>query len=252
MRADDISWPFPPPDWSFASRGLQVWAVALDVTQAALAEFHATLAPVERERAGRFRFERHRNRFVVGRGVLRAILSRYLQTEPGTIEFCYGPNGKPLLMHGSQEGGLLFNLAHSEGLALIAVTRAGQIGVDVERIRPVHDADELVTRFFCPREIAAFHNLPEAQKPIAFFNLWTRKEAWLKATGEGIGYSLNRVEVSFLPGEAARLLSLPEGPHAAVQWTLHHLAPAPSFAAALAVPAADNPLACWRWPENCK
>jgi 4'-phosphopantetheinyl transferase len=217
-----------------------------------LAKFHATLAPVERERAARFRFERDRNRFMVGRGALREILGHYLQIDPIKVEFIYGPHGKPLLADNGREGGWQFNLAHSDALALVGVTCAGNIGVDIERIRPVNDVDELVARFFCPREIAAFHALPEEQKPIAFFNLWTRKEAWLKATGEGIGHSLNRVEVAFLPGEAARLLSLPEGPHAGDYWTLHQLDPAPGFAAALAVRAADRTLACWRWPENCQ
>ena len=193
------------------------------------------LAPAERERAARFHFPRDRNRFIAGRGALRQILGRYLQTDPIKLQFTYGPHGKPALAQGAEESGLQFNLAHSGGLALLAVTRSGKIGVDLERVRALKDAEGLVTRFFCPREIAAFQGLPEDQKPAAFFNLWTRKEAWLKAIGEGIGHSLNRVEVSFLPGEPARLLTLPEGPHAAARWNLRDLAPAPGFAAALAI-----------------
>jgi len=210
LLTGDIHWPLPPPDWAPAATETHVWAVPLDVAPAALAEFHDTLAPVERERAASFHFPLDRNRFVVGRGTLRQVLAHYLQIDPSQVEFSYGPYGKPLLMDNGRESDLHFNLAHSGGLALLAVTRAGKIGVDLERVRPLDDAQELVTRFFCPREIAAFQTLPEDQKPAAFFNLWTRKEAWLKATGEGIAHSLNRVEVSFLPGEPARLLHLPE------------------------------------------
>ena len=277
--AEEILWPFPPPDWSSAISATHIWAIPLDLNPAAVEEFHATLAPAERERAARFHFSRDRDRFVVGRGALRHILGRCLQTAPTKLRFTYGPHGKPSLEHGAEESGLQFNLAHSDGLALLAVTRAAQIGVDLERVRPLKDADGLVTRFFFPREITTFQSLPEDQKPAAFFNLWTRKEAWLKAIGEGIGYSLNLVEVSFLPGEPARLLALPEAPHAnssggtssigtlstaslnlpelpdapqaATHWNLHDLTPAPGFAAALAIPRADTRLQCWRWPNIC-
>jgi 4'-phosphopantetheinyl transferase len=247
-----IIWPLPPPNWASMAPATHVWAVALDATPEALAKLALTLAPAERERAARFRFERDQNRFTVGRGVLRAILSCYLQTEPGELEFSYGSRGKPFLVKHGDGGGLQFNLAHSDGLALIAVTPANCVGVDIERIRPLHDADALVARFFCPSEIADFRNSPAEQKPFAFFNLWTRKEAWLKATGDGIGDLLNRVQVSFLPGEPARLVNLPEGGQASASWTLRHLDVARDFTAALAIPASDIPIYCWRWPEECQ
>src|SRR5262249_48669543 len=123
-----------------------------------------------------------------------------------------------------------------EDLALIAITRLGAIGVDVEQIRPVADAGELVERFFSPRENILFTALPDNQKNAAFFNLWTRKEAWLKATGEGIAHSLNRVEVTFLPGEPAQLLALPEKPGLISDWTLRALTPASGFVSAVALP----------------
>jgi 4'-phosphopantetheinyl transferase len=248
--AEEISWPFPPEDWFSAAAGTQVWAIPLDADPPRLAEFDATLAPIERERAARFHFLRDRNRFIAGRGGLRQILGRYLQVHPIKLHFNYGPHGKPSVAHPDGLNNLQFNLAHSEGLALLAVTRSGKVGIDLERIRPLNDAEGLVTRFFCPREISAFQALPDTEKPAAFFNLWTRKEAWLKAIGEGIGHSLNLVEVSFLPGQPAHLLSLPEGPETAAQWNLRDLAPAPGFAAALAIHGLDRPLQCWRWPET--
>ncbi|MGO8698131.1 MAG: 4'-phosphopantetheinyl transferase family protein [Limisphaerales bacterium] len=133
---------------------------------------------------------------------------------------------------------------------MLAITRADAIGIDVERIRPLIEADHLVARFFSARENAVFHDLPPAQKPVAFFNLWTRKEAWLKATGQGIGDLLHAVEVSFLPGEPARFLSLPEDAQATASWILHELEPPSGFVAALAISAQTTSLRCCCWDEK--
>jgi 4'-phosphopantetheinyl transferase len=199
------------------------------------------------ERAARFRFEQGRNRFVAARGFLRTLLSRYVPAEPAELEFVYGPFGKPSLAGNLTESGLNFNLAHSDNLALLAVTRIGAIGVDVERIEELRDSDALVAQFFSATERAAFHRLPREQKPPAFFNLWTRKEAWLKATGQGIGHLLNAVEVSFLPGEAARFLRLPGERQSPASWILHPLAPRVGFVGAMAI-SARNALFCgYHW-----
>jgi 4'-phosphopantetheinyl transferase len=255
MTRPELCWPSSPPSWSLNpprpgrdSRSVEVhvWAAPLEVTPQALEELTATLCPLERERAALFRFERDRNRFTAGRGQLRTILGRYLQTKPQAIEFAYGEHGKPFVA-GLAGSGLHFNLAHSQDLALLAVTRVAPVGVDVEHIRLPEDADQLVARFFSPRESATFQRLTREHKPAAFFNLWTRKEAWLKATGEGIGSRLDQVEVSFLPGEPARLLSLSSAAQSPATWTLHELAPAPGFAAALAVATEEVTLRCWRW-----
>jgi 4'-phosphopantetheinyl transferase len=204
-----------------------------------------TLSYAERDRASRFRFDQHRNRFIVGRGWLRATLGCYLQTEPGALDFRYGAHGKPALAGAFDKAGWHFNLAHSGPLALLAVTRLGEVGVDIEEVRPMPDAEDLVNRFFSGREATLFRNLPEHQKSEAFFNLWTRKEAWLKATGEGIGRSLHLVEVSFLPGEPAQFLKLPEALPAEPVWNLRELAPAPGFVAAVALAVEAPVLRCW-------
>jgi len=129
----------------------------------------------------------------------------------------------------------------------------GPLGLDVEGIRTVKDVAELVQRFFSARENSLFQELSPEQKNIAFFNLWTRKEAWLKATGQGISQNLNRVEVSFLPGESARLLALPEAFHSPNNtWSLHELVPAPGFVGALAICAEKLRISCrqWRYEES--
>jgi len=240
----------PPAGWRLSPADVHVWTISLDVASAVLDAFAAILSSSELERAQQFRSGQPRNRFIAGRAQMRTLLSRYLQTEPAKLEFGYGSGGKPFLSGAFAENGLNFNLTHSDNLALLAVTRAGMIGADIERIRPLTDADRLVDRFFSERESAAFHKLPAEQKPVAFFNLWTRKEAWLKATGAGIGHLLNAVEPSFLPGEAVRFISLPVDAQPMAPWMLHDLQPAPDFIAAMAVRAEVKLRRCCCWNQE--
>jgi 4'-phosphopantetheinyl transferase len=236
MAPNDILWPIPPSQHALAARDVHVWAAHLDIRLEALAHFAAFLCDEEQERAARFRFEKHHNRFIAARGILRSLLATYLDCAPDELQFEYGPNGKPALSGQFARSGLSFNLAHSEDLALIAMSHLGPLGVDLEHIRPISDTDKLVERFFSSRENALFGALPDEQKNTAFFNLWTRKEAWLKATGEGIAHSLNRVEVTFLPDEPAQFLALPEKPGLKSDWVLQELTPATGFVGAVALP----------------
>jgi 4'-phosphopantetheinyl transferase len=241
--------PCPTIDWRLGPADVHVWAAALDVVPAVL-DVEGILSSAELERARRFRFDQPRNRFIAGRSLLRRLLGRYLQTDPAKLEFGQGACGKPFLAGAFADNRLNFNLAHSEDLAVLAMTRAGVIGVDVERIRPLSNADHLVARFFSARESAAFQNLPPEQKPVAFFNLWTRKEAWLKATGQGIGHLLKDVEASFLPGNPVRFLRLPGNEQATARWILHALEPAPGFVAALAISTQATPLRYYYWDKK--
>jgi len=253
-----IQWPQPPGNWALEEREVQVWAAPLEATAEGLDKFARTLAPEEHERAGRFLFDRDRERFVVGRGLLRAILGRYLGAEPAEIALAYGPHGKPTLDGAFAGNRLAFNVAHSAGLAVVAVARDCVLGVDVERVRDLGNAAEMADRFFSPRESAELRALPDDQRPAAFIHLWTRKEAFLKATGRGIAEGLEIIEVSFLPEEPARLISVPEtAEHLA--WELHDLKPAAGFGAALALgevlrdgahEAGKREIKCWRWVEE--
>lgn len=247
MAEIKFAWLPPPAGWQLAADEVHVWAIALDKLPAQVAAFGATLSNGEQARAKRFHFERDQNRFTVGRGFMRSLLGRYLLLAPTQVELTYSDRGKPSLSSGAGPSPLHFNLAHSGGLALLAVTRLGRIGVDVEHMRSLKDADGIAERFFSTRESAGLQELSATQKSAAFFNLWTRKEAWLKATGQGISEALNRVEVSFLPGEPARLLSVFDDPEAAKCWYVAHLAPAPGFVGALAVEAREVALHCWQW-----
>jgi 4'-phosphopantetheinyl transferase len=254
MPPQQLNWPQPSPNWPPHGRehhahslDVQVWETSLDLPPGTIQMLEPVVAPSELDRASRFHFARDRNRFIAGRGFMRMVLGNYLGAKPGALEFIYNRRGKPALGGDHSAAGLHFNLSHSEDLALLAISPAGAIGVDVEHVRPMEEVDVLVKRFFSPGEIAAFQTVPAREKFPAFFRLWTRKEAFLKATGEGIAHLLDQVEVSFLPDEPARLLNLPQQLGRAGDWQLHDLAPAAGFAAALAVPVGTAAPVCQSW-----
>jgi 4'-phosphopantetheinyl transferase len=209
-------------------------------------ELAGILAPDERERAERFHFERLRWRFVVGRGVLRIILAGYLGTAPAGVRIAYGLRGKPRLADGHGDA-LRFNLAHSGGLALYAVTRGRELGVDLEEVRPLEDAEAIAARYFSAGEAAALGALPHADRLAGFFRCWTRKEAYVKARGEGLAIPLHQFDVSVAPDEPARLLGSRREPGDADRWSLVGLSPAPGYAGALAIEGRGWSLSCWQW-----
>ena len=156
----------------------------------------------------RFHFKRHRRRSIVCRGILRELIGAYLQKDPSSLRFRYEPKGKPVLDEKSGEG-LRFNLSHSEGIALLALTRRRKIGVDVEFLRPISDAKQIAERFFSPHERADLQSVTPQDQTVAFFNCWTRKKPYLKARGEGISRGLDQFCVSLVPGKPAGLMSGP-------------------------------------------
>jgi 4'-phosphopantetheinyl transferase len=211
-----------------ASRQVQLWRLRLPVSAARLAEFAAQLSGDERERAGRFRFARDRERFVGARGMLRILVGQYLSLPPGEVEFEYGANGKPAVARASQ---LQFNLAHSEDYAIFAFCGDARIGVDIEHERGLADPEALASRFFSTEECADLMGLPKAQRAAAFFSGWTRKEAYVKAIGTGLALPLDSFRVSLLPDAAPELLTTPEGRC----WTLFDLHPARKYRGAIAI-----------------
>lgn len=243
-----LLWEDAPEHGVLRPSEVQVWAVELDRPENDPSIFEAVLSSDERERAGCYHFDLHRRRFIRGRAALRLLLGEYLGFRPEKLQFSYGSNGKPFLA-GAAANKLWFNVAHSDSLALIAFAEFAEVGVDVEFVRRLPDFDDLVNRFFSQRESACFGRLQDESKSVAFFNLWTRKEALLKATGDGICNALNRVEVTFLPHEPARLLALPDNQETC-NWTLCELAPAEGYAAAFAIERRDLQLKCWRFTPD--
>jgi len=206
-----------------------------------------TLAPDELRRADRYRFERDRRRFIVARGVLRAILSRYTGVEPGQLRFRYGAQGKPQLVGETGREALRFNLSHAHELVLFAVARGRAIGVDLEYVRRDLADLELAERFFSPTEVAVLRALPAYARCRAFFNCWTRKEAYIKAKGGGLSIPLDQFDVTLGPGKAAALVEARWDAEEASRWSLHGMDPAPGYVAALAVQGRAWELAFWRW-----
>ncbi len=226
-----IEWKLSPEKIKLSPQQVHVWRVGLDRNSEEIHQFRAMLSQDERKRADRFHFEPDRNRFIVGRGRLRSLLADYLQVAPEGIEFQYSAKGKPMLANIEQN--LHFNLSHSGGLALYAIA-SEPVGIDLEQIRSLSDAEQLAKRFFMPAEAEAIAALPMAQKQAAFLNAWTRKEAYLKATGDGLA-GLDEVEVSLIPGMPATLLRIKGNSELASQWFISELHPHPDYVAAVAI-----------------
>jgi 4'-phosphopantetheinyl transferase len=216
-----------------------------------------TLSEDERARSARFHFERDRVRFVVARGALRNILGHYLNVPPGSLRFGYGAHGKPSLLpefvmgsSGLAAGKLEFNVSHSHTLALVAVAQGRALGVDIERLRADASERQLAERFFSAQEVSALCALPDAQQPRAFFDCWTRKEAYIKARGEGLSFPLAEFDVSLQPGMPATLLCVRGDALEAGRWSLRTLDVGPGYAAALAVEGSDWRLRDWQWEPD--
>src|SRR5262249_5035395 len=207
------------------------------------------LSDDERERAERMRSPHVRSDLIHSRATLRALLGRYLRCEPRRIRFLYGPQGKPELADCPGAGPLHFNVSHSHGVALFAVTARRPVGVAGEHPRPFATDLGLAERYFSPLELLALRALEGDRRRLAFFHTWTRKEAFLKATGRGISFGLERVEVTILPDESARVLRLDGDEGKASRWSLRSLEPLPGYVGALALEDRDYRLACWHRPE---
>jgi 4'-phosphopantetheinyl transferase len=214
---------------------VHVWSAELDAPQWPVARFEPTLSTGELQRAGRYRFAVDRRRFVVRRALLRLLLSRETGADPPALEFCQGPAGKPELAPSSCAAGLHFNLSHTRGLALFAVARGPRVGVDVEALRPLADLEAIARTFLSAWEQAALRALPADVRNQAFFVAWTRKEALLKATGEGLTLSPERIEVTVAPHEPALLRAIEEDLDAAARWTLRTLPVGRTHAGTVAV-----------------
>jgi 4'-phosphopantetheinyl transferase len=175
---------------------------------------------------------------------LRSILAHYLDCQPAQVRFVYAAHGKPMLAGATD---LRFNLTHSHGLALLAVTRGREIGVDVEHIRDDIDREPLAERFFSPVEVAALRSLAVELRREAFYRCWTRKEAFIKAVGKGLALPLDRFDVTLGPDEPAALLATHYDPSEAMRWSMHNLTPGKGFAGALTVEGHSWRLWCGHW-----
>ena len=227
---------------------VHIWRIVLEVSNLLLSHLREILADDEQQRAERFYFEKDRRHFTAARGALRTILAGYLALRPHGVRFAYSNYGKPRLADEDNESDLRFNLTHSHGLALLAVTRGREIGVDVEHLRDMErDGELLAERFFSPREVAVLRSLPPQLRREAFFHCWTRKEAYIKANGKGLSLPLDQFDVSLHPDEPAALLATPHDPQEAQRWSLRGLFPGEEYVGALAVEGHSWRLWCGEW-----
>jgi len=214
---------------------VHIWRAALDATAASTPPLVDLLTADEVQRAARYRFGRDRARFIATRGRLRTLLGRYLAIEQVQIALTHGPSGKPEVATRCARGRLHFNVSRSDDVALFAFVLDRQVGVDVERVQPDIAAETLAEHFFSPAEAAVLRGLPLASQAQAFFNGWTRKEAYVKATGRGMGDGFGDFSVSLRPDEPAALCPARPGSEDVARWSLCALDPAPGYAAALVV-----------------
>jgi 4'-phosphopantetheinyl transferase len=244
----------PHPDWqptaevpALTAEVVHVWRISLEVVETTLARLRESLADDECRRADRFHFEKDRRHFTAGRGALRSLLAGYLRLRPEDVRFSYTSYGKPLLADEHRASGVRFNLAHSHGLALLAVTLGREVGVDLEHVRGNIEGEQLAERFFSPCEIADLFALPPELRREAFFRCWTRKEAYIKANGQGLSLPLDQFDVTLRPGEPAALVATRPDPDEGRRWSMRGLAPGEGFVGALAVEGHTWRLWCGHW-----
>jgi 4'-phosphopantetheinyl transferase len=221
-------------DFTLLDHEVHVWCASLQQPATVVDQLMPLLSVDEKDRVLRYRFEHLKKSFIVARGVLRILLSRYLHLQPAQVEFTYLREGKPQLSENHAQK-VFFNLSHSYELVLYAFNSIRNVGIDIEHIRPMDDLELIAERNFSSREIAELKKLSPYKKTDGFFNCWTRKEAYIKAIGDGVSFPLQQFDVSVDPDEPAKLLSILGSEQAAVRWSMFELHPADSYAAALVV-----------------
>jgi 4'-phosphopantetheinyl transferase len=245
MNIEHLSWESPPLQPVLKAGDIHIWRISLHTASTQAQRLYWQLSNDELSRAQHFHFRQDRDNFVVVRSMLRILLGAYLQIVPQEIKFQYSVLGKPTLHMNQIDATLNFNLSHSRELALLAFTYNEAVGIDLEYIRPEIVGEQIAEQFFSVQETATLRGLPNNLQSAAFFNCWTRKEAFIKATGDGLSRPLDQFSVSLAPGEPARLLNIYGKPQEPSNWHIEDLDVGPSYKAALAVKRPIGRLYCW-------
>ncbi len=227
-----------------------VWLISMESGSADQGDLSKLLSFDEKERAGRFHFEKDRKIFITSRGALRLLLAGYTGREPASLRFVYSGHGKPSLPGPGCPNNPAFSISHSGTKILLAFSPGHPIGVDIEQMRKSPDFKALARRYFSVPESGLFLSLPEVQRPEAFYSCWVRKEAFLKAQGQGLSFGLASFEVSLRPGDEARLVRIQDDEVEAKEWTLYDLPVDSGYKAALATRARPVKLGCFYWPAG--
>src|SRR5215203_1622304 len=247
MNTDELQWPRSVPGKMMSSDEVHVWRVFLDSPELEIESFLRILSVEELGRASRFHFEKDKKRFIVARGILRNILSHYLGICPQNILFEYTAQGKPSLASGGGEANLRFNLSHSNEVALYAISRCRNIGIDIERVQDDIAIDEISKKFYSHNEIGVLANINKNDRSRLFFQYWTRKEAILKGTGKGISFPMEQCDVSTISGRVLSPVILPGNNEESVCWYVQDLFPGHGYVAAIGADSDDCKILCWHY-----
>jgi len=247
MRSETSIWRSMSEELTFPADRIDVWRVELDSPEPPGRDLQSMLADDERNRAARFHFDRDRNRYIQGRAALRVLLGRYLDIPPREVRLQYQAHGKPELAPPGDSRSLRFNVSNSGGLALIAAGGGRELGIDVEKVRPLPDLLDVARRFFSAREVKALLATDANRRGEAFFACWTRKEAFLKVTGAGLSYPLSAFSVSVDPDGPGEMLELTEPRDVACEWSLCDVEVGRGFRGALAWEGGSQRLQFWEF-----
>jgi 4'-phosphopantetheinyl transferase len=245
VKESNPKWESPPKRLTIREDEAHVWLTGLNLRPSLLENLRNTLSTDELARANRFYFEKDRHHFIAARGFLRVILGRYLKLKPDSLKFIYTPHGKPEIANEVDYSYLKFNLSHSHGLALYAVTIGREIGIDIERVRANLSFDKIAKRFFTTAEFEKLSSLAHEEFIEGFFKLWTHKEAYIKAKGRGLSIPLNQFAVTINRDQTVRIKEIGINPDEEHGWSFHSLTPAPGYSAALAVEGKNLRIKYW-------
>ena len=235
---------------TLAENQVDVWRIDLAGQGYGIHRYRCLLSQDEIQRADRFHFERHRRRFTVARAAMREILGRYTDAAPQKLVFSYGAKGKPELSGQPGKSSIRFNLSHSDEVALLAVARSLTLGIDIEFVNPEVATEEIAERFFSASEVDILRAVPPTERAAAFFSCWTRKEAYIKALGEGLSVPLDSFEVAFGPGVAAALLEVRVDPDEVKRWSMYDIQIVQGYKAALVVEGKGHGLRHLPWKSE--
>jgi 4'-phosphopantetheinyl transferase len=238
---------FPPTRIKLRDDEVQVWYAFLNNSARQCAVYDELLSNKEKERASRFVRDTDRNRYILRTGILKKLITRYSGLQPDNLRLSYGPYGKPVLDDSINVAHLSFNMSESGGHALYAFTQNREIGVDIEQIRDIPEMENIVRLFFSEAEQAAFASLLPQDKIKGFFDVWTRKEAFIKALGGGLSIPLTEIEISLGPGNLGMFISRDEVLNLTTKWMIQDISPSQDCSAAVAVEGSGFTIKCWKW-----
>lgn len=239
-----MMWLNAPDHLTLSEDEVHIWRASLDLDEYFQSSFLKVLSPDENYRAQKFRFAKDNRNFIAARGILRSLLGKYLKISPAEISFQYSKFGKPGI---ADNNSLQFNISHSQNIALFAFTKKFPVGVDVELVNHDIEVKDIATKFFSANEIMNLLALPEQEQTLGFFNCWTRKEAFIKAVGEGLSFPLDKFEVSLELGKPANLLATHWEPEAVSKWSMYSISPGANFVGSLAIEGLVEKVNFWNW-----